>query len=144
MDLSDVKIQSLREKFWSNQIFRFLVIGGVNSIFGYSVYALFTFSGLHYALVALLSQICGILFNFNTTGRIVFYNTKSGLIFRFTGVYAALYVVNVLFLGVFERMNYNMYFAGIILILPMAFLSFLLNKAFVFHQIRDDDVLVKR
>ena len=125
-------LPSLIRKFWDNQLLRFLVVGGVNTIFGYCMYALFTFIGLHYALAVLLAQISGVIFNFNTTGKIVFYNTKSHLIFRFAGVYVFLYVINVLILSLFAKIDYNMYFAGLILILPMALLSFLLNKKFVF------------
>ena len=125
-------LPSLIRKFWDNQLLRFLVVGGVNTIFGYCMYALFTFIGLHYALAVLLAQISGVIFNFNTTGKIVFYNTKPHLIFRFAGVYVFLYVINVLILSLFAKIDYNMYFAGLILILPMALLSFLLNKKFVF------------
>jgi putative flippase GtrA len=127
-------LQSLVHKLWSNQLFRFFVVGGINTIFGYSMYALFTLIGLHYTVVVLLSQISGILFNFNTTGKIVFNNAKSGLLFRFAGIYVVMYVVNVLFLKLFAQIHYNMYFAGAILILPMAFLSFLLSKTFVFSN----------
>lgn len=126
---------TLVTKFWNHQLFRFLIVGGLNTVFGYCMYALFTFIGLHYALAVLLGQISGILFNFNTTGKIVFNNTESGLIFRFTGVYMTTYIVNVLLLRLFAQVNYNMYFAGAILILPIAFLSFLLNKKFVFSKI---------
>jgi len=123
-------------KLWSSQFFRFLVAGGINTVFGYSTYALLTFIGLHYTLVVLLGQIIGILFNFNTTGKIVFNNTKSGLLYRFAGVYVVIYVVNVLLLRLFAQINYNMYFAGAILILPMAFVSFFLSKTFVFSSAR--------
>ena len=118
--------------FWDNQMFRFLIVGGVNTLFGSCVYAFFLFIGLHYTVAVLLAIISSVLFSFNTTGKIVFRNKRPGLIFRFAGVYAILYVVNVLLLSLFSKINYNMYFAGIILILPMAFLSFLLNRTFVF------------
>ena len=128
----NTQIKTFIIKFWNNQMFRFLVIGGVNTVFGYCMYALFTFIGLHYALASLFALISGILFNFNTTGKIVFNNTKPGLLFRFTGVYMISYLVNIFLLRLFAQSNYNMYFAGAILILPMALISFLLNKKIVF------------
>jgi putative flippase GtrA len=127
-----MEFQLLVRKLWNNQLIRYLAVGGINTIFGYSMYSLFTFIGLHYALVVLLAQISGILFNFNTTGRIVFNNTKYGLLYRFASVYVIIYLLNVLLLRLFVQINFNMYLAGAILILPMAFLSFLLNKTFVF------------
>jgi putative flippase GtrA len=131
-----MQIQTLVTKFWNNQLFRFLVVGGINTVFGYCMYALFIFIGLHFAIAVLLAQISGIIFNFNTTGIFVFNNTQPALIFRFTGVYTITYLVNVLFLKIFAQINYNMYLAGAILVLPIAFLSFFLNKTFVFpdHQ----------
>lgn len=121
-------------KFWNNQLIRFLIVGGINTVFGYCMYALFIFIGLHYALAVLLAQISGVLFNFNTTGKIVFNNTGSGLFFRFVSVYMVTYVINVLLLRLFAQVNYNMYFAGAILVLPVALLSFFLNKKFVFSK----------
>src|SRR6476646_7233459 len=123
-----MEFQILIHKLWNNQLVRYLAVGGINTVFGYSMYSLFTFVGLHYTLVVLLAQISGVLFNFNSTGRIVFNNTKYGLLYRFAGVYVILYLLNVLLLGLFVQINSNMYLAGAILILPMAFLSFLLNK----------------
>ena len=124
--------RSLVNKFWNNQLFRYLIVGGLNTLFANCIYAIFLYIGLHYAVAVLLALISGILFNFNTTGKIVFRNTEPGLIFRFACMYLILYVVNVFLLSLFARINYNMYIAGIILILPMALLSFILNKTFVF------------
>lgn len=129
------KLKALSNKLWNNQLFRFLIVGGINTIFGYSIYALFTFIGLHYAIAALLAQICGILFNFNTTGKIVFNNKNSRLFFRFAVVYAITYAANVLALKGFFQINFNMYIAGAILVFPMSLLSFILNKSLVFTDV---------
>jgi len=129
-------IRSLISKFWDNQMFRFLVVGGFNTLFSNCIYAIFLLIGLHYTIAVLLALISGVLFNYNTTGRIVFNNKKPELIFYFAGVYMLLYVVNVFLLSLFAQANYNMYIAGAILILPMALLSFFLNKTFVFTAAR--------
>lgn len=127
-----MQIKSFLIKLWGNQLFRFLIVGGINTIFGYCVYAFLTFVELHYAVAVLLAQVSGVLFNFNTTGKIVFNNKKSGLLLRFSSVYVVTYVVNVSLLTLFAQIDYNMYFAGAILVLPIALLSFFLNKTFVF------------
>ena len=129
-----MKFRFLMRELWDNQLVRFLVVGGINTLFGYLVYSFFTFIGLHYMLVVFLAQTSGVLFNFNTTGRIVFNNTKPNLLYRFAGIYVIIYIVNVLLLGLFSLIDYNMYLAGALLILPMAILSFLLNKTFVFSN----------
>ena len=111
---------------------KFLFVNGLNTAFGYGIFALFIFVGLHYSLAAFLGTICGILFNFKTTGSLVFKNKNNRLIFRFFGVYGITFVLNVTGLKFFLLLGLNSYLGGAILILPMAVLSFVLNKKFVF------------
>ena len=109
------------------------MVGGVNTAFGYTVFAVFILLGLHYVLAALLGQICGILFNFKTTGTIVFKNKDNRLIFRFFGVYLFTYLLNIGLLKVFDFYGVGSLVAGAIIILPIAFISFLLSRRFVFN-----------
>ena len=125
-------------KLAANQFIRFLFIGGVNTLFGYGVFSLLLFLGLHYSLAALLSTILGILFNFKTTGVIVFNSRNNSLIFKFFGVYGVVYVLNVLGLYLFSLVGISAYISGAILILPMACVSFVLNKKFVFKSVSID------
>lgn len=111
---------------------KFLFVGGLNTLFGYSIYSLFLFFGFHYALASLLGTVLGILFNFKTTGFFVFKNKDNTLVGRFFVVYLFVYIINVGFLRLFEFFNINLYIAGFVLLLPMALLSFFLMKRFVF------------
>ncbi|MFZ3171878.1 MAG: GtrA family protein [Carboxydocellales bacterium] len=120
-----------------NKFIRFLIVGGVNTLFGYSVYAIFLFFNFHYSIATLLSVIIGILFNFKTTGNLVFENKENILIFKFFGVYSIIYILNVVGLKIFDALKINLYLAGILLILPTAIISFHLNKRYVFKQLRD-------
>lgn len=117
-----------------NQFIRFLFVGGLNTIFGYSIFSLFLWLGLHYALASLLSTILAVLFNFKTTGVIVFNSRDNLLIFKFFGVYGITYVLGVFIMYLFNLAHVNAYISGAILILPMTCLSFFLNKRFVFKQ----------
>ena len=83
-------------------------------------------------MASLLSTIFGVLFNFKTTGRLVFENRENRLIFKFIGVYAIIYAINTASLGVFNFFKVDMYLAGATLILPMAIIAFVLNKNLVF------------
>ena len=123
---------SLLKKIWSIRFFRFLFVGGINTLFGYVVFSVFILLNFHYAIALLLATILGILFNFFTTGKIVFKNNDLRLIFKFVGVYGITYIINLFFLKTFNSYQINMLIAGAILILPMAILSFFLNKTFVF------------
>lgn len=125
---------SLFKKIFKIQFIRFLFVGGLNTLFGYGVFVLLLFVGLHYSIAAFFGTILGILFNFKTTGIIVFSSHNNRLILKFFGVYGIVYVLNVLGLYLFSLINVNAYIAGAILILPMAFVAFLLNKKFVFKS----------
>ena len=127
-------------RLWSIQLLRFLVVGGLNTVFGFTMYSVFILLNLHYVLAALLGQICGILFNFKTTGTIVFRNTDNRLIFRFFGVYLVTYTITIGLLKIFDMYDVGSIVAGAIIILPIAGLSFLLNKKLVFNRLRKQKV----
>lgn len=120
---------TLRDK----RFLRFIVVGGVNTAFGYSVFALLILVGAHYAVAALLSTICGVLFNFRTTGRFVFENRDSSLLLRFVGVYAICYVTGVLLLRLSRALGVDILLAAAVLAFPMAVFSYTLNRLLVFR-----------
>ena len=122
----------LRQRF-----VRFLLIGGINTIFGYGVFALFIFLGLHYTLASFFGTVLGILFNFQTVGRLVFFSYRNDLIFKFILVYLVTYLCNIFGLYLFNIFNISNYLAGAILILPVAFLAYFLNKMFVYNIIKE-------
>lgn len=126
------KIRSLIIRLWSIQILRFFIVGGVNTVFGYGVFAGLILLHLHYVLAALIAQICGVLFNFKTTGTLVFKNKNNNLIFRFFGVYLFTYLLNIGLLKFFDIYGVGSLIAGAIIILPVSLVSFLLNKKMVF------------
>jgi putative flippase GtrA len=130
------KIIDLIRRLWSIPFLRFLVVGGINTVFGYSVFALFILIGLHYALAALLATICGILFNFKTTGTLIFKNKDNRLIFRFFGVYLITYLSTIGLLKIFNMFGVSNLMAGAIIVLPMGIVSFLLMKKLVFKTFR--------
>jgi putative flippase GtrA len=113
---------------------KFVAVGIVNTVFGYSVYALFIFLGMHYALAVLFGTVLGVLFNFKTTGRLVFKVNDNRLLIRFVGVYIVTYLINVAALKIFNYYGFNMYTAGLLLIVPVAVISFVLQSRFVFRE----------
>lgn len=120
------------KNLFHHQLIRFLFVGGLNTIFGYSIFAFFIYIGFHYSLAVLFSTILGILFNFKTIGKLVFKNHDNKLILKFFLVYTITYILNVGGLKIFNLFAVNNYISGAILILPMALISFFLNKKFVF------------
>jgi putative flippase GtrA len=115
-------------------IAKFVAVGIINTVFGYSVYALFIFLGMHYSLAALFGTIIGVLFNFKTIGILVFKVNDDRLLIRFIGVYIVTYLMNVSVLKIFHNYRFNMYTAGLLLIVPMAGFSYVLHSKFVFRK----------
>ncbi len=117
------------------QFIRFLIIGGVNTVFAYSIYALSIFLGAHYTLAVLLSTVIGTCFSFKTMGTMVFDNPDNMLIFKFIAVYALCYFLNIGILRVLTLMGVtNLYIAGLTSSLLVALVSFSLNKWVVFRK----------
>ncbi len=113
---------------------RFVLVGIMNSAFGYGCFALFMYLGLHYTAALFLATIVGVLFNFKSTGALVFGSRENRLIFRFIGCYAIVYLVNIAGIKAFSSQGVAPYISGAILIVPMAVLAFALNKRFVFNH----------
>lgn len=113
---------------------RFLAVGLLNTLFGYGCFAFLLFSGMHYSAALFMATVAGVLFNFKTTGAWVF-NSRSGhLIFRFIASYAMVYGINVAGIKLLLQLGLNPYLGGAILLLPIAILSFTLQRKYVFHH----------
>ena len=114
---------------------KFLLVGGLNTAFGYACFAFFVWLGLGPVSAPFFSTVAGILFNFKTTGVLVFKNNDNSLLWRFFAVYGVVYLINVAGLKIFAAFGLtNLYISGLILILPLALLAFCLQRKFVFER----------
>ena len=111
--------------------YKYLLVGGVNTAFFYSVFAIFLFFGFHYSLAVLVATILGILFNFQTYGRFVFKNHSWNLLGSFVFVYTTIYLVNIILLLVFDLFVSNLYISGAMTTPVIAYLGYILNKRYV-------------
>lgn len=114
----------------------FLLVSGLNTLFGYGLFALLVYFGMHYTLAVFLATAAGILFNFKTIGRIVFKSRDNYLFFKFAAVYFTGYLCNIGGIALLGKMGVNPYYSGAIMTLPVALLTFMLNRTFVFKQAR--------
>lgn len=136
--------QYLHKKFlWGifskidEKFFKFLFVGFLNTAFSYFLYALFVTLGLVANLALLFQYILGVLWNFKTTGSIVFQNKNNKLVFKFILSYVFTFAINSVLLKFL--VNYiNDYLAQAILILPIALLSFIILKHWVFKVKQED------
>lgn len=117
-----------------SRFLRFLMVGALNTAFGYSLYCLLLLAGMHYTLALVCSTVAGVLFNYRTTGRLVFGHRGQTLLVRFVFVYAICYGLNVLVLKVLAALGLSYYTGQALVTLPMAFVTFALNAHFVFPR----------
>ena len=115
---------------------RFLLVGVLNTFFGYAAYAVFLFVGFPYPVALLLATICGIIFNYFNFGKFVFSSNHDWLAFsKFVTVYAAIYAINVV--GLCVLMQYFLidpYAGQLICVPPSVLLSWLLMNYWVFRR----------
>ena len=114
---------------------KFLFVGAIYTLFGYSMYALFVTFGFNPSNALLISYILGVFWNFKTTGSIVFRNKDNKLIFKFFISYVFTYYVNSISLNfLIDNLHINKYLAEAIVIPPVAVLSFVIFKTFIFKD----------
>lgn len=133
MDFVHESIRQFHQRV-GNKFARFVLVGALNTAFGVGVYCMAVFLGMPYFIATLASNVLGVLFNFVTTGHLVFGNGDRRLIFRFVACYAAVYLINTATVKLLLLMGMNSYWAGILATAPVAVCSFFLLKYFVYSK----------
>ena len=114
---------------------KYLFVGFMNTVFSYMVYAICVTILSRPTLSLAISYVIGILFNFQTTGRIVFKNKNNTLIFKFFLSYLTTIFINRYFLDTLvSTFHVDKYLSQAVLVFPIAMISFLLLKHFVFVE----------
>lgn len=113
---------------------RFIFVGVINTLFGVGVYCLMIFIGCPYTLATLISTVLGVLWNFKTTGVLVFGSHDNKLIFRFCFCYCVLYFVNIGVIYLIRKTGLDDYWSGILATPIVSVASYLLLKKFVFNK----------
>jgi putative flippase GtrA len=78
--------------------------------------------------------ILGMFFSFFTQGKLVFKSNKPEELLRFPGVATVMYLVHTGLLKVASTFEIDLYLAGAVLTVPLALLSYVLNKHLVFRR----------
>lgn len=115
-----------------SQLWRFLLVGGLNTVVGYALFAVLVWAGLPFPLAIGLATVLGVAFNFQSTGRLVFGGARLSKLGRFVAVYAAVYAFNVGAVALLLAAGLNVYVANALVLLPLALIAFLLQRRFVF------------
>jgi putative flippase GtrA len=116
------------------QLIRFLMVGGLNTVFGYTLFAILTYVGVVYPIAIALATIGGVLFNFHSIGKLVFNGAPRSRFWRFVAVYCIVYGVNLGGVHLLLKATHNVYIANAVLLVPLSLLAFFLNRRFVFKS----------
>ncbi|TLY48063.1 MAG: GtrA family protein [Gammaproteobacteria bacterium] len=115
-------------KALQKQFLIFLCVGVMNTIFGYSIFAFFIFLNTPYYLALLFAAVLGLMFNFITTGRIVFKNKRFCVFYKFIMINTLLYFIHITLIKFINRSINNFYISGLLTMSLTSILSFYLNK----------------
>lgn len=86
---------------------RFLLVGVVNTVFGYILFAAFVLGGAPRLWAVIGMTALGALFNFRSIGHLVFERNDLSLLPRFLGVYAGQCVINWFALSVMVEAGFS-------------------------------------
>jgi putative flippase GtrA len=111
---------------------KFLLVGVLNTAVGYSIFLIALWTGLHYSVAIAVATVLGTLFNFKSTGTMVFRSRDNSRLIRFIIVYGVIYLLNVVGVAVLLQVGFQEWLAGLFLLLPLALVSYLLNSRYVF------------
>lgn len=133
------RLRGLRPLLAPGAFARFLLVGLLNTLFGYGVFC-GALALTDHAMIALtIATVAGVLFNFRSIGGLVFQSSNPRRLGRFVGVYAFLFVLNALALAGLQGFGLPPAVAQAGLLLPLSLLSFHLNRRLVFHMAAHED-----
>jgi putative flippase GtrA len=125
----------LIEKIVSRRFIRFLLVGGLNTLFGFLAYSAFIALGLPTWAALLAGNLAGIAFNFFTIGGMVFWNLSLSRVPPFVLCYLVIYLINLGLIDWTSALVGGRILAQAILALPMAVVAYLILRSFVFGKI---------
>jgi putative flippase GtrA len=121
----------------THQFLRFLLAGGLNTLFGFGVYALAVLAGLPVWLAMLVGTVAGVAFNFVTLGGYAFRDLSVRRLPRFVLGYAGVYAANLAAFGLVHRRVADPVACQVLLVVPVALFSYLVMSRFVFRKRRE-------
>lgn len=110
----------------------FLLVGGLNTLVGYGLFAAAIAIGLRPAAALTVATLGGVAFNFQSIGRIVFAGHGSRRLAAFMVVYGVQFALNLAGLKALAGVGFGPLAAQAVLLPFMAVGSFLAMRRFVF------------
>ena len=78
-----------------NPLIKFIAVGVLNTVVGYTIYGLLIYLNIPYLMALLIATMVGVIFNYFSIGRLVFKSQGGWFVFaKFIFAYAMVYGVN--------------------------------------------------
>ncbi len=119
-----------------SQPLRFVLVGGFNTLVGYLIYAFLVAVGLVPEFALGTATVVGAIFNYFSTGGIVFGHRSLSRLPHFLAVYLALYVLNALALRWLINVGLSPFISQAVLLPVVASASFLCFRHLIFRPER--------
>jgi len=113
---------------------KFLMVGALNTLFGLGIYALLIHAGVPIWSALIGGNVAGIVFNFFTTGHLIFSTVAVSRAPRFVVAYLACYAINYLALAGFAWLHMGPIESQVVLTPFMAVVSYVLMSRYVFRS----------
>ena len=117
-----------------NQFLRFILVGILNTAFGYVVFATIYLLTRAPVFAIVSGTVICVIFNFFTTGRIVFENNKISRLIPFALNYAVICTLNILLFKFLESVGFQVFIAQLVCLPLVVLAGFIFNKKFVFAR----------
>jgi len=117
-------------------IVKYIIVGGINTSFGYGVYWSFLQLDFNFAVAVFFSTVFGIIFNLLTYGKLVFKSKiDTNIFYKFIFSYGFRYLLSIGGIAFFHSYGMSYEIAGVITIFFNAILGFFLLKNIVFKKL---------
>lgn len=129
---------SLIKKLFVYKEFRFLFVGGINTLFGYAVMIILMFFSISYQLSYLIATVLGIIHSYIWNKFFTFKTSKKSYaeIIRFVLVYTASFLLGLAILYILiQILGFNKYLAALINIVLTTVISWFGHNLFSFKKI---------
>lgn len=128
-------------KIWRKQEFRFLFVGGLNTLFGYGLYAILLFLNINYLVANTISTVLGVGHSYLWNRFFTFKSKeKAGKeLLKFISVYIISYILGTITLFTFKSvLNISPYIAGLLNLVITTLISWFGHKNFSFNNEKKD------
>jgi len=125
---------NLKSILQQSSILRFLLAGGINTLFGFAVYTVLIVSGAVVWVAVLVGMLAGTAFNFLTTGGYVFRDLSLHRFPLFLFFYFTVFAINLVLIECLSSFITNKILLQALISPLLAIISYLLMSRCVFQS----------